>query len=214
MPDRPASLDTIIDGISQQSAKEIEAVKKAAEREKELILRRAKKEAEQIQAELMARAKTQAELVQKKVVAVAALELKRLSLQAMTIITDEILKQVRERLLKLRQTPEYLSLLKLMIFEGVRTLNVEKVLISGGNREQVLLTPKILKSLETEINPGSGNHVQLVMTNEVIPDPGAILFSADQRLRFDSCLTIRVERVFEAHRWSVMQGFMDNNQQG
>ena len=213
MPDRPTSLDTIIDGINQQSVKEIEAVQKAAEREKELILRRTKKEAEQFQAELIAQAETQAEFVQKRVTAVAALEVKRLSLQAMTIIIGEILKQVKERLLKLRQMPEYMSLLKLMVFEGIRALNVKKVLISGGDREQVLLNAKILKSWETEINQESRDNVQLIMNQDVIPDPGVILFSADKRLRFDNCLALRVERMFEAHRWSVMQEFMDNNQQ-
>jgi vacuolar-type H+-ATPase subunit E/Vma4 len=213
MPDRPTSLDTIIDGINQQSVKEIEAVQKAAEREKELILRRTKKEVEQLQAELIARAETQADFVQKRVTAVAALEVKRLSLQAMTIIIGEILKQVKERLLKLRHTPEYMSLLKLMVFEGIRALNIKKVLISGGDREQVLLNAKILKSWETEINQESRDNVQLIMNQDVISDPGVILFSADKRLRFDNCLVLRVERVFEAHRWSVMQEFMDNNQQ-
>jgi len=212
MPDRPVALDTIIEGISQQSVKEIEAVQKAAEREKELILRRAKKEAEQIKAELLARVETQVEFVQRQVAAVAALEVKKLSLQSITIIIGEILKQVKEKLLKLRQTPEYLSLLKLMVFEGVRALKVEKVLISGGDREQVLLNPKLLKSLESEINQESGNNVQLLMTGEVIPDPGVILFSADKRLRFDNCLTLRVERMLEAHSWSVMQEFTDKNQ--
>jgi len=213
MPDRPTSLDTIIAGISQQSAKEIEAIRKAAEREKELILRRAKREAERIKSEVIALAKTRSEFVQKQVAAVASLEIKRLSLQAMTIIVGEVLKQVENRLLKLRQTPAYLSLLKMIVFEGVGALNVAKILIAGGDREQVMLTPKILKSLETEINQGSGNNIQLIMTDNVISDPGVMLFSADKRIRFDNRLTIRVERVFEAHRWSVMQAFIDNKRQ-
>jgi vacuolar-type H+-ATPase subunit E/Vma4 len=213
MPDRPTSLDTIIDKIRQQSETEVEAVRKAAARERELIMRRANKEAEQIRAELVGRAQTQAEFIRRQVAAVAALEVKRLALQARITIIDEIVKQVKERLLKLRQTPDYMSLLQQLILEGVRGLNVEKALISGGDREQVLLAPDTLKSLVTEINRESGYNVQLTLTQDNLSEPGVILLAADKRLRFDNHLALRVERMFEIHRWSVMQEFTDNNQQ-
>lgn len=213
MPDRPISLDTIINEIRQLSNREVDAIQKSLEREKELIVRRANKEAEQIRSELVKRAKTQADFIHKQVAAIASLEVKRLELQAKTIIIAEIMKQVKERLLALRRTPEYLQLLKLMIFEGVRSLNVEKVLISGGDREQALLTPDFLKSLETAIRQKVGHNIQLRLNRDFSSDPGVIIYSNDKRLRFDNRIALRIERIFEAHRWSIMQEFMDNHQQ-
>jgi hypothetical protein len=65
----------------------------------------------------------------------------------------------------------------------------------------------------TEINRESGYNVQLTLTQDNLSEPGVILLAADKRLRFDNHLALRVERMFEIHRWSVMQEFTDNNQQ-
>ncbi|HPC35058.1 MAG TPA: V-type ATP synthase subunit E family protein [Candidatus Marinimicrobia bacterium] len=207
MPDNNASLQAIVAEIRQMSDAEIEAIRQSAERERSQIAQRARGEAEKIRAGIINKAQQNAEKIRQRSAAQTNLEIKKLNLQSRLLIGAEIRRQFEERLLALRQSPEYVQLLKELIIEGIVGLGTDNVILSAGDREQAILTDEFLESIATSFNPP----VHLSLESTVLNEPGVILYSADKRRRFDNRLSRYIQRILEKHQWAIMQKFAENS---
>jgi len=206
MPDNAASLEAILAEIRQQSAVEVEAVRQAAAKEQAQIEQRAKLEAGKIRADILKKAQIKAEQIRKRTAAVSNLELKKINLQSRSLIIAEIRRRLNERLLEIRQSDEYVKLLQHLLTEGILGLGVTAIQISAGDRERTLLTADLLETAVAATNPA----VHLTLNDELLPEAGIILYSADRRRRFDNRLTRFSERLFEQYQWTLMQKFTQN----
>jgi vacuolar-type H+-ATPase subunit E/Vma4 len=207
MPEPTAPIEALIAEIRQQASAEIEAVEKAAAREQSLIAQRANLEAEKIRAGIIKKARQNAELSYQRTLAVAKLEVKKIELQARSLIIAEIRRRLADWLAKYRLTPDYADLLRNLINAGIAGLGNEDVLIVAGDRERNLLTDDFLKALGASRQPP----VKITLLPEILPESGVILYSADRRMRFDNRLTSFGERLFEKYQWTIMQTFNNNS---
>jgi len=208
MPDNTASLEAIIAEIRQQSATEIEAVRQAAAREQAKIEQRAQIETDRIRSGIITKARQNANLIRRRTVAVANLEVKKIDLQSRLLIIAEIRRRLDEWLTAYRRTPEYLKLLQFLIAEGLAGLGADDIRMAAGDRERELLTDDFLKATAAAINPP----VRLSLITETLPEAGVILYSANNRMRFDNRLARFGQRLFGQHQWTIMQSFININQ--
>jgi len=205
MPDNTASLEAIIGEIRQQSATEIESVRQAAAREQAKIEQRAKMEADKIRSGIITKARQNANLIRRRTAAVANLEVKKIDLQSRSLIIAEIRRLLDEWLTAYRRTPDYNKLLQILIDEGIAGLGTDDIHIAAGDREQELLTNDFLKTTAAANPP-----VRLSLISETLPEAGVILYSANNRMRFDNRLMRFGQRLFEKHQWIIMQPFNNN----
>jgi len=206
MPDKTTPLEAIIAEIRQQADTEIESIMQATAREVAQIEQRGRSEAERIRNAILQKAQANAAQIRKRTAAQINLAIRQLELQSRLQLILAIQQQFEQRLLELRQRPEYVHLLEELIIEGIVALETEACIVSAGKLEQTILTAKLLHKIANLFNPP----VSVALDGETLNEAGVIIYSADRRRRFDNRLRRYGARLFETYQWSIMQTFTDN----
>jgi vacuolar-type H+-ATPase subunit E/Vma4 len=206
MPDKTTPLEAIIAEIRQQADTEIESIMQATAREVAQIEQRGRSEAERLRNAILQKAQANAAQIRKRTAAQINLAIRQLELQSRLQLILAIQQQFEQRLLELRQRPEYVHLLEELIIEGIVALETEACIVSAGKLEQTILTAKLLHKIANLFNPP----VSVALDGETLNEAGVIIYSADRRRRFDNRLRRYGARLFETYQWSIMQTFTDN----
>lgn len=206
MPDKTTPLEAIIAEIRQQADTEIESIMQATAREVAQIEQRGRSEAERLRNAILQKAQANAAQIRKRTAAQINLAIRQLELQSRLQLILAIQQQFEQRLLELRQRPEYVHLLEELIIEGIVALETEACIVSAGKLEQTILTAKLLHKIANLFNPP----VSVALDGETLNEAGVIIYSADRRRRFDNRLRRYGARLFEKYQWSIMQTFTDN----
>jgi len=206
MPDKTTPLEAIIAEIRQQADTEIESIMQATAREVAQIEQRGRSEAERIRNAILQKAQANAAQIRKRTAAQINLAIRQLELQSRLQLILAIQQQFEQRLLELRQRPEYVHLLEELIIEGIVALETEACIVSAGKLEQTILTAELLHKIANSFNP----LVSVALDGETLNEAGVIIYSADRRRRFDNRLRRYGARLFETYQWSIMQTFTDN----
>lgn len=206
MPDKNTSLEAIIAEIRQQAEAEIASIQQAVARDVAQIEQRARHEAERIRNGIIQKANASAAQIHRRAAAQINLAVKKLELQSRLQISLAIQQQFEQRLLELRQRPEYAQLLQELIIEGIAGLGTEACIVTAGKLELTILTTELLQRIGNLFSPP----VHIELDTAELNEPGVIVYSADRHRRFDNRLRRYCSRLFEKYQWSIMQKFTDN----
>ena len=195
MDNHNTASDILIMEIREQSEKEAASLLELADNEKKRILDEAKEEADSIRMEILKKAEEKAETIKKKVLSGVHLELKNQDLCEREKMFSDIFLMVQKKLTDFRESNQYISVLKILIFEGMEALDVDDVIVKIGKVENKLLTHEIISGFQKEIEKQMNKKMHITISGQILEDGGAIIMSADERIMFDNSFSARFKRM-------------------
>jgi vacuolar-type H+-ATPase subunit E/Vma4 len=185
----------LIDGITEDVAREVERV--LGEAEKSAADRRASAEdqARAVIQQAESRAEEQAERIRTQSSSSLRMERRRKQLRLQEQAVQEVLKRVRQRLAEMVGTREYREVLLNWIVEAAIGLGVSQATVNASAAELKQIDERLLQEAQDKIGVLSGKKVSLESAAEdpLIPQ-GIILRAADGRVEFNNQVATRVLR--------------------
>jgi len=194
--------------IESQSTKEAEEILGQAEREARRILENARKEAEKIRAEILRKAEVQAEGIRRKILSSVHLEMKNQALRAQEELLSRIFRDVIKKLDAFRQTKGYGEYLKKFVIEGILALDTDKIRILSGDVEKKCLNNAMVTQIKKDVKKQTGRTVSLTVAEQVLPESGVVMVSADERILFDNRFSTRMRRLRNTLRLEAIKRVM------
>ena len=185
----------LIDGITEDVAREVERV--LGEAEKSAADRRASAEdqARAVIQQAESRAEEQAERIRTQSSSSLRMERRRKQLRLQEQAVQEVLKRVRQRLAEMVGTREYREVLLNWIVEAAIGLGVTQATVNASAAELKQIDERLLQEAQDKIGVLSGKKVSLesAVEDPLIPQ-GIILRAADGRVEFNNQVATRVLR--------------------
>lgn len=185
----------LIDGITEDVAREVERV--LGEAEKSAADRRASAEdqARAVIQQAESRAEEQAERIRNQSSSSLRMERRRKQLRLREQAVQEVLKRVRRRLAEMVGTREYREVLLNWIVEAAIGLGVSQAAVNASTPERKQIDKKLLQDAESKVKELTGRKVSLTLADgdPLIPQ-GVVLKAADGRVEFNNQLATRVLR--------------------
>ena len=195
--------------IESQSTREAEEILGQAEREANRILENARRDAEKIRAEMLRKAEVQAEGIRRKILSSVHLEVKNQALRTREDLLTKIFQEVMKKLDAFRRTMGYDEYLKKLVIEGVLALDTDKIRILTGDIEKKRLSDATLAQIKREVKKQTGRAVSLSVADQVLPESGVVMVSADERMLFDNRFYTRMRRLQNVLRLEAIKRVME-----
>ena len=201
----------LIDGITEDVAREVERV--LGEAEKSAADRRASAEdqARAVIQQAESRAEEQAERIRTQSSSSLRMERRRKQLRLQEQAVQEVLKRVRQRLAEMVGTREYREVLLNWIVEAAIGLGVSQATVNASAAELKQIDERLLQEAQDKIGVLSGKKVSLESAAEdpLIPQ-GIILRAADGRVEFNNQVATRVLRRQSEIRKAIQETIWQN----
>jgi V/A-type H+-transporting ATPase subunit E len=194
--------------IESQSTREAEEILGQAEREAHRILENARREAEKIRAETLRKAEVQAEGIRRKILSSVHLEVKNQALRTREELLSKIFQDVVKKLDALRQKKGYDEYLKKFIIEGILALDTDKIRILSGDVEKKRLNDAMIAQIKKDVKKQTGRTVLFTVADQVLPESGVVIVSADERMLFDNRFSTRMRRLENTLRLEAIKRVM------
>ena len=194
--------------IESQSTREAEEILGQAEREANRILDNARRDAEKIRAEMLRKAEVQAEGIRRKILSSVHLEVKNQALRTREDLLTKIFQEVMKKLDAFRRTKGYDEYLKKLVIEGALALDTDKIRILSGDVEKKRLNDTIVEQIKREVKKQTGRVVSLSVADQVLPESGVVMVSADERMLFDNRFSTRMRRLQNVLRLEAIKRVM------
>lgn len=183
------SLEAVLAAIRQEGDAGARAIEQRALEEVARILKEAEQVREAAQLEADQRALAIAEAERARILQAASLEALRIVGAAQQALVDRVMVQLRDRLSRMRSTPDYPAALRRLLVQATETLggslgDGEPVLVHVDPRDRELIAP-MLEALALE----HVLHVDLTTWG------GVRATSADDRVCVDNTLETRLDEV-------------------
>ena len=176
--------------ILAEATQEAEEIVDRARREAERILDSAREELDQIYLAESPQTVTQkAKMRYNQIIAAAELETRKQQLLAQERLIVEIQKQVKEKLLQIREDPQYSDMLVVLIRQGLNEIE--------GDRFEIIVTPEdrslVMKAMLTKLHKETGKTVVLSEQSQA-GITGAIIQRVDKRVLCDNSFQAILKR--------------------
>lgn len=206
METHQTSSEILLKEIQAQSQTEADAIIEQARKEARQVQSQSEKDTERLRRDIIQKAEVQAEKIRRKILSGVHLEVKKQTLKLRETTILKVIDAIREKAESLRQSAEYLPILKDMVLEGVQALDVNIVQIVPGDVERKLLTETVLE----EIVKLSGNSdLNLSLSKETLDESGVIIESQDGRTRYDNRFKAKLKRKNDTIRLTILKEIMD-----
>ncbi|GAK55006.1 V-type ATP synthase subunit E [Candidatus Vecturithrix granuli] len=178
--------------ILDEAKQEADDLVDLARREVEKILDGAREELEQIRIAEQSRAATQkAKMLYKQLVAAAELEARKQKLLKQEALIAEVERQVKDRLLQIRNEARYPDILRRLIRDGLSMLDGQAFEVIVAPEDRSLITEEFLKHL------GQEQKASVTLAEDALSEmTGVIVQRVDKRVRCDNTL----QRLFERRK--------------
>ena len=101
----------------------------------------------------------------------------------------------------------YKNVMKGWIIEGALSLQIDSIVIEGGQREQTMLTPGFLEDISQTLGGITGRTTRFSLSDQRITHiPGVIMRSEDGRISFNNQIPSRFSRYRSQVRQQINQG--------
>jgi len=185
----------LIDGITEDVAREVERV--LGEAEKSAADRRASAEdqARAVIQQAESRAEEQAERIRSQSSSSLRMERRRKQLRLQEQVVQDVLKRVRQRLAGMVGTREYREALLVWIVEAAIGLGASQATVNASAAERKQIDNRLLQEAQDKIGELSGKKVSLQSADEdpLIPQ-GIVVRGADGRVEFNNQVATRLLR--------------------
>jgi vacuolar-type H+-ATPase subunit E/Vma4 len=191
----------ILEGILGEARAEAERIRSEAAQKAAGLKESTDSQCRRILAEARERAESQKQtMLQSEETSVAA-ELRRIELRAREKLNEELLAKLRDRLLKLQQSPAYREICRDLIVEAAAGIGTPKVLVcvsspeSLGSRGKSGIDRGLLSEAQ-ELLARKGLQVELELAeDESLRGPGIVCRDPAGRLVFDNRFEARMRRM-------------------
>lgn len=188
-------IELLCQAINAQGQGEAEEILARAREEAERRLQEAEGQLREEIARTRAAVEAQTRLEARNRIDRAELEGKRQVFQTKEALLNEVLGQVRARLLAWRETPDYQDWLRRTLPATLAQLEGEQFRVLAHPEEEKWLTPELLAEV------GCARSCQLAFSAEPdLPPGGCVVVRADARVRFDQTFTGIIDRQRETLR--------------
>ncbi|MBD3307117.1 hypothetical protein GF339_11885 [candidate division KSB3 bacterium] len=195
--------------VLEEAKQQAEEIVTLARREAERILDGAREELnEAYRAEQQHAATQKAKTRYRQIVAAAELEAQKQRLLTQERLITKVLDQVQDRLLQVRETPQYPDLLLSLIREGVENVEGDQFEIIVDQADRDLITEALLTKLSTD----TGATLTL-SDNSQSGITGVIIQRADGRVRYDNSLQGILHRQKDRIRLLIAQELFEESEE-
>jgi V/A-type H+-transporting ATPase subunit E len=194
--------------IESQSTKEAEEILEQAEREAHRITDNARREAEKIRTEMLRKAEVQAESIRRKILSSVHLEVKNQALRTREELLTKIFQDVMKKLDTFRRTEGYDEYLKKFIVEGILAFDTDKIRVLPGDVEKKRLNDAMVAQIKKDVKKQTGRTISLSIADQVLPEGGVVMVSADERMLFDNRFSTRIRRLENTLRLEAIKRVM------
>ena len=208
MAEKSSSSGILQKEIESQSTREAKEILEQAEREANRILDGARKEAEKIRAEILRKAEGQAEGIRRKILSSVHLEVKNQTLRTREDLLTKIFQEVMKKLDAFHRTKGYEKYLKKLVIEGVLALDTDKIRILSGDVEKKRLNDAMVAQIQKEVKKQTGRTMSISLADQVLPESGVVMVSADERMLFDNRFSTRIRRLQNELRLEAIKRVM------
>jgi vacuolar-type H+-ATPase subunit E/Vma4 len=188
------SLETVITTEARQDAAKITA---ETESHIESIKRQALEQADRQRNAILKQAQEKVETLQSQAVTSAQLEAQTLKLERRETLLARVMSEARRRLAGVTEWPEYSSVVRHLIREGVEVLGAESLVIQADETTRRMLDDHVLAALQEDLA------VQLELGAPLERGTGVVIVTADGHRRYDNTLETRLARMQAALRTPV-----------
>lgn len=191
------TIETLSQAVLTEARDESEKILAEARQKAEEIRREAQEQAAAARKAILERAAMEAERIRSRVIASAQLQARMLQLEHREKLLDKVFDAARKQLPNVRQWSDYDQIVRELLREALRRLDVPKTQILADEVAHRILTNGLLAEISAEMK------VELHLGPVLDHATGLIVETEDGRLRFDNTLETRLSRLQDSLRSPV-----------
>jgi vacuolar-type H+-ATPase subunit E/Vma4 len=185
----------LISGIESDARIEEEEIIKEAEKQAAEKRKYSEKKIEALLNDARSEAQKQAEAVMIKMLSGVKLELKRHSMSVRSVLIQDIMNRVENKLASMVGDENYRSVLVNWIAEAFIGLGAEAAQINASQKERALIDDRLLSEVKEIIHMQTNKQAQLKLSDaEPSKYQGVVLTAADGRTAFNNQVKTRMLR--------------------
>ncbi|WP_319478169.1 V-type ATP synthase subunit E family protein [Marispirochaeta aestuarii] len=195
---RDNSADTglpILDGILGEAGVEAERIRSEAEQKAEELKQSTENQCRRILEEARQRAEAQRRSVLKAGETAVAAELRRIELRARERLNEELLEQLRKRLLQLEQSPGYRDICRELIAEAAEGIGTAKVLVCVPSSGKGRIDRELLAEAQELLSRRGLKTALELQEDDTATGPGIVCRDPSGRMVFDNRFEARMRRL-------------------
>lgn len=186
----------ILARIKEESAQEIARITGMTRAEEEKIIGDAAAEAGRVKAGVFEALRQEMDKARERVFSGLALEKKRLLLEEKDRLIRQVLQAVTEQARQFRDGAGYAGFLRAAVAEGARVVGGDAIVVTYAPADAKYFGQgEFVKSLDAYCREALGRAVTFSYTQGDFNEPGAVITSADGRIRFDNRFSCRLARL-------------------
>lgn len=185
----------LISGIESDAHIEEEEIIKEAEKRAAEKKKYSEKKIEALLNDARSEAQRQAEAVKRKMLLAVNLELKRHSMSVRSVLMQDIMNRVENKLASMAGDENYRSVLINWIAEAFVGLAVEAAQINASEKERAFIDDRLLSEVKEKIHIQTNKQAQLKLSDAApLKYQGVVLTAADGRTAFNNQVKTRMLR--------------------
>jgi vacuolar-type H+-ATPase subunit E/Vma4 len=185
----------LISGIESDARIEEEAIIKDAEKQAAEKRKYSEKKIEALLNDARSEAQRQAEAVKRKILSGVKLELKRNSMSVRSVLMQDIMDRVENKLASMAGDENYRSVLINWIAEAFIGLGAEAAQINASQKERALIDDRLISEAKEIIHIQTNKQAQLKLSDaEPLKYQGVVLTADDGRTAFNNQVKTRMLR--------------------
>ena len=185
----------LISGIESDARIEEEAIIKDAEKQAAEKRKYSEKKIEALLNDARSEAQRQAEAVKRKILSGVKLELKRNSMSVRSVLMQDIMDRVENKLASMAGDENYRSVLINWIAEAFIGLGAEAAQINASQKEWALIDDRLISEAKEIIHIQTNKQAQLKLSDaEPLKYQGVVLTADDGRTAFNNQVKTRMLR--------------------
>lgn len=181
--------------IAEDSKAQAAEIIRKAEEKVSARLNEARAAAARAAGEIVSGAERDAERDMKRAVSKAQLEARKAGLLGREALIAEVVKQVGERISRLRNTPGYADILKRLILDGAANLGERDVELVVAEEDRAMLTPDFMRQVGDELERRGIGGADLALSKDAIRETGVVVRSRTGKVEIRNTLESRIVRM-------------------
>lgn len=189
------SVDLMYSQIISEAQKEADSIIQKATNSASERLTLAEQQARTQAARIQKKADEECALLRKKGQSTLLVEKQKILLQKEGELSEEVLSEIKQELLKFAKTKAYETFLKNSLFEAVCAIDTEKVIVAIGENDTI--SSSLFKNAEKELADKYRKKVSLSLSPDRHHFSGIIVSDSNNRVRINNTLQERVNMQLE-----------------